>query len=86
MRWLGPAIAALVTLLFGVLTLVESGWGVVWFGILTIGGVVETIALVRQAKGDTLSESVWNRTRHPLAKVALALALIWLFFHFVFGI
>jgi hypothetical protein len=85
-RWLGPAattVASLVCLL-GVLT-ASSGWEALWLLIGVIGFAVETVALVRQRKGDTLSETVWANTRPLYRRVILAAFMVWLMFHFVFG-
>ena len=86
MNWIGPTISGAVTSLFGWLAIQSNGWATFWFGVLFIGGVAETVALARQERGDTLSETVWRTTKHPAAKIALAASLLWVFIHFIFEI
>ena len=69
------------------------GW--FWAVLLIIGGVVETVALATGHPEWTLSEFVWRACnvtpgqsiyKWTAVHVLLALALIWLWFHFVFRI
>lgn len=82
-RWVGPGIAALVTLGLAYGALISSGWAVFWFSLLAVGGVVETVALVRRAPGDTFSETVWETTDKGWARTLLAIFLGWLTWHLV---
>lgn len=68
-------------------------WLVIWFGLGF--GVFEAIALIKPQRGDTLSETVWhlfnstgplNPTEWPFKRYVLLVFMIWLTFHFVFGI
>lgn len=85
-RWFGPAVSGAATVLFAVLAATASGWAVFWFGLLTVGGVVETVAIARRGRDDTFSETVWNATRPVWARIVLAVFLTWLTLHLVFGI
>jgi len=68
-------------------------WLVIWFGLGF--GVFEAIALIKPQRGDTLSETVWglfnstgpvNPADWPFKRYILLAFMIWLTFHFVWGI
>lgn len=76
----------------------NKGWLIYW-GLWGFAFVIgEGIALVRDSKGDTLSEQVWRWLKVTPGKRVTSAALyrfpvwfvgvllIWLFFHFEFGL
>lgn len=85
-RYIGPAVSGAATALFAVLAFTTGGWASFWFTLLTIGGVAETVAIARRERDDTFSETVWNATKHPAARIALALFMLWLTIHFIFEV
>lgn len=71
-----------------------SGWTLAWCGWLGAFLFIEGWALFNRTEGDTLSEHVWSwwHVHDPrptvlvvLARIPLALFLLWLLVHLTFG-
>lgn len=69
-----------------------DGWTVAWLLWLGLFGAIEGAALVRKAKGDTLSEHVWKwfsirgrSTGWQGRRAILVMFLAWLVGHFLTG-
>lgn len=56
-----------------------------WAGLVFLAGLLELIGLKRRAKGDTLSEYTWSKTRHPVVSGAVVGLVGWLVYHFSVG-
>jgi hypothetical protein len=76
------AVASLVCLGAAV---ASGGWSAFWLTVGAVGFAVEAVALHRKAKGDTLSETVWAKTRPLWLRIPLAIFMAWLTVHFVLG-
>ena len=63
-----------------------GGWAALWFSIGAFGFVAEAVALNRPDKGDTLSETIWARTRPLWLRIPLGIFMVWLTLHWVFGL
>lgn len=66
----------------------------IWITLGAIGGITEIIALLRKARGDTLSEHIWAwwHVRDPrptplvvVGRIILLTIMIWLTGHLAFG-
>jgi hypothetical protein len=64
----------------------SNGWSVFWLAIGAVGFGAEAVALQRPAKDDTLSETIWTKTRPLWIRIPVAVFLVWLVVHWVFGI
>lgn len=63
---------------------------VLWIGWLVAFLVIETVAIIRKERGDTLSEHVWawfslRKSKKSLLTYAFAAFWLWLTIHFLTG-
>jgi hypothetical protein len=56
-----------------------------WAIIVLSAGALELYGLIRQRRGDTLSEYTWSKTSHPAVRTAVGAVTGWLPYHFTFG-
>lgn len=78
-------IGLLAIVFFFFLATTSSGWAVFWFSLLFVGAIAETVALYKKGKGDTFSESVWDKVDSIWKKVLLGVFLVWLTWHLTVG-
>ena len=83
-HWAAPAAAGCASALCAWGAISSSGWEVFWLLVGTIGFAAESFALWRPAKGDTLSETVWDKTKPLTRRIPMGIFLVWLTLHFVF--
>jgi hypothetical protein len=81
----GSLIAVCATVLFAMFAVLSSGWQTAWWAFLAVGGIMETVALMRRDKGDTLSESVWAKSDDPKIRAAVLVFMAWVAWHFTWG-
>jgi hypothetical protein len=79
----GPVITAAVAAGFTYAALTAGGWSSFWYTLLAVVAAAETWALIRRAKGDTLSETVWDATDSRVPRAILAVFMAWLSWHLV---
>jgi hypothetical protein len=75
--------AAAVLCLIGAVAVAD--WSSPWLVIGAVGFGWEAFTLNRKAKGDTLSETVW-RPKALWARISIAIFMVWLTLHWVFGL
>lgn len=82
---LGATLSGAAAILCLVAAIAVGGWSAFWLGIGAVGFGVEAYALATPGNQDTLSYTIWQRTRPLWLRIPLAIFMVWLTLHFIFG-
>jgi len=85
-RLAGAGLSLLVGIVCLVAAVLSGGWSAFWLSIGAIGFGVEAYTLYTPGNKDTLSYTVWQKTRPLWLRIPLGIFMLWLTFHFVFGV